>query len=101
MLWAATIHQSQLLCDWILPKTAAETKWLKAYKRGNDYPWPGAHLLYIYQQLDKTRIAIPHTTPEEFMEKYYSIKAERKQAALLEERKDWWVPNPDTRARPP
>ena len=35
------------------------------------------------------------------MAKYYSIKAERKQAALLEERKDWWVPNPDTRARPP
>ena len=101
MLWAAKIHQSHLICDWIRPTTDAETNWLKAYKRGNDYPWAWTHPLYMYQQLDKTRIAIPHKTPQEFMEKYDEIKAERKQAAIREQRKNWWVPNPQTRARPP
>ena len=48
--------------------------------------------------MDKTRVWFPHTTPEEFVLKYFEMKKARKQ---FEERKNWWVPNPETRARPP
>ena len=102
MLWAAKIHQSQLICKWILPTTDDQRIWLKAYERGDDsYPWRETHPLFLYQQLDKNRLAIHHKTPKEFIDKYNQIKAERKQAAIREERKNWWVPNPSTRAMPP
>ena len=74
-----------------------EANWLKDLKSGKNYGFPGTHPTYIYEQLDKTRVWFHHTTPEEFVNKYFKIKKETKE---LNERRNWWVPNPETRARP-